>query len=202
MKLLCSAFLFMGSLMLSSPVQGKSIQPTIQKNDGSITDATGQYSSSISRSALSCLTAWDYKENTTTCRQDLNKDIRDGVADNAAADIKVRLVMADDSILVIDALIDQDVVGIRLNEKASATTNGDTFEQAAASGAPRFYSIEEANSVAHGTAMPIYCLPSDAAAMRTWDMVKTVSTYLPDGTERKTFVYEKQNYYIVRKECN
>lgn len=201
-------------------------------SNGTITDATGGQSSSIPRSSLSCLTAWDYKEITNSCRGDLNRDIDDGVADNATfyafvsslkkletvinvvipevdlsavgelSSFNVKLLMDDGSILVIDVMVDEGIVEISLNEKASRTTRGDTFQQAAATGVNGFYSLEEANSVAKGTAMPIVCRPSDPQVLSTWRVVKTITTYLPDGTKRVTFVYAKQNTYIVNQECN
>ncbi len=246
-----------GNLILRGSKSAKSIQPTQQEinvtqafyelsiarkgvidsynlriNNGSITDATGQQSSSVPRSALSCSTAWDYKETTNTCRGDLNKDIDDGVADNAAfyafvssieklesvikviipaidlskvgelSSFDVKLVMDDGSVLVIDVVVEGGTVEISLNEKASRTTDGSTFEQAASTGVNGFNSLEEASSAANGTAMPINCRPSDPQVLSTWRVVKTVTTYLPDGTKRVTFVYEKQNTFIVNQECN
>ncbi|MFQ3208307.1 MAG: hypothetical protein ACI9IT_002473 [Glaciecola sp.] len=246
-----------GNLIIRGSKSGKSIQPIQQEvkitrafhelsiarknvidyynlkinNDGSITDATGQHSSSIPRSALSCSTAWDYKETDTTCRGDLNKDIEYGVTDSATFfafkssfeklqtvlkvitpvidlskvgdlfSFNVKLLMGDDSVLVIDFEVDGAAVRISLNENASFTTIGQTFKQTA-NGVAGFYSLEEASSVAKGTAMAIDCRPSDPRVLSTWKVVKTITTNLPDGTERVTFIYKKQNIYKVYKTCN
>lgn len=66
---------------------------------GGVSDASGQASSVLPRSAESCLTALDFIANERKCGGDLVRDIRDGARDNATFNATIDALNKLDSVI-------------------------------------------------------------------------------------------------------
>ncbi len=84
---------------------------------GTMTNAHGERSSIVPRSASTCLTALDYRETERNCAGDLVRDIREGVQDNATFFGLISSLTKLES--VIDIVVPLDIDLTNLNELAS-----------------------------------------------------------------------------------
>lgn len=200
-------------------------------NSGTITDATGAVSGSLPWSALTCKTAWDYNESTSSCNGDLNRDIRDGVRDNAASfafvnsleklesvvkvivpafdlsnvgklsSFVVQIYYPDGSVLAIDVKVRDGSVTTQLMEGASYTTSGQNFKTVASRGVSSIGSLEEALSIGGGSGALISCHPAEFS-YSSMEVIRTFVTILPGGIRNVVNVYAERDNYFVYNKCD
>lgn len=200
-----------------------------QAIDGSFTDGHGSSASNFGFSATSCRTALDYVAETEdrACAADLSRDIRSAIRDASATfsflssldkleallrtrgiDVtgigklsEFRLVIHydDGSELVIDVTFKEGSIEISLNEKASVTTTGRTFESLSLFPVVQSDSLPEAEVLAgSGLFMLQRCEEREYPLDDTYVLVASYR----DENGNYVHVYERQENFIIITICS